>query len=126
MEIDQREIENYLKEIREAVSVARYQIAIREKNLELYMDYVFSESQCRKILLSLNVGDFSEAVWNIHPRYGEEILYIFGKEVWLLPRLGGAEEQVLLYLKLNKLPDQYVIVVSCHRQEFPLTYRFRI
>ncbi len=42
-----------------------------------------------------------------------------------LPRYGGNEETVSLYIKFNKLTNQYVIVISLHKQEFPLSYKFK-
>ncbi len=63
------------------------------------MDYVFTEEDAKRLILSLTVYDFSKAVHNDHPQYPEEILYIFGKDINLLPRFGGAEEWVSLYYK---------------------------
>lgn len=91
----------------------------------MYDTYVFSEEKCKEILLELSVEDFSDAVHNDHPSHPEEILYIFGKEVQLLPLLGGSEEMVGLYIKFNKLTNMYVIVISFHKQEHPLDYKFR-
>lgn len=89
------------------------------------MDYVFTEEDAKKVILSLKVFDFSDAVWNEHPQHPEEILYIFGKDIKMLPRYGGVEQIVPLYIKFNKLKDQFVIVISFHKQEYPLTYQFR-
>ena len=71
------------------------------------------------------VYDFSDAVKNDHPQHPEEILYIFGKDINLMPRYGDSEEKVSLYIKFNKLTNQYVIVISFHKQEYPLTYKFK-
>ena len=125
MEITREEIEEYLADIKRAINLGRYQISARDKNRQLYLDYVFSETQCKQVLLSLTADDFSEAVRNDHPKYSEEILYIFGKDVLLLPRFGGEEERVSLYIKFNKLQNHYLIVISFHKQEFPLRYKFR-
>lgn len=80
---------------------------------------------CREIVLSLGVEDFSDAVQNEHTQYSEEVLYIFGKDISLLPRFGGDDEIVSLYIKFNKLKDQFLIIISFHKQEFPLKYRFK-
>ena len=58
-------------------------------------------------------------------QYSYEILYIFGKEIKLVPKFGGDEEVVPLYIKFNKLSNQYVIIISLHRQEYPLIYKFK-
>ena len=94
MEITREEVEEYLADIKRAINLGRYQISARDKNRQLYLDYVISETQCKQVLLSLTADDFSEAVRNDHPKYSEEILYIFGKDVFLLPRFDGEKERV--------------------------------
>ena len=89
------------------------------------MDYVFTEEDAKKVILSLTAYDFSDAVQNDHPQHLQEILYIFGKDINLMPRYGDSEEKVSLYIKFNKLTNQYVIVISFHKQEYPLTYKFK-
>ena len=125
MQVTREEVRDYLREVKKSVNAGRYQISPRTKNQSLYIDYVFSEERCKKILLDLEVEDFSDAVQNDHPQHSEEILYIFGKEVLLLPKQGGDEETVALYIKFNKLANLYVIVISFHKQEYPLTYKFK-
>lgn len=53
----------------------------------------------KKILLDLRIEDFCEAVQNEKPEYSHEILYVFGKEVYLLPRFGGEKEKFRYILK---------------------------
>ena len=120
------EIQSYLNEIKELVTVGKYQISNRDKNQQLYIDYVFSEEQCKKIILDLTVENFSDAVQNEHSKHPEEILYIFGEKVNLLPKQGGEEKTVDLYIKFNKLNanNSYLIVISFHEQEYPLMYKF--
>ncbi|MCR4696366.1 MAG: hypothetical protein K5654_03540 [Lachnospiraceae bacterium] len=125
MEVTRDEVSDYLREVKESVKDGRYQIANRTKNQSLYIDYVFSEERCKEILLDLEVDDFSDAVQNDHPQHPEEILYIFGKEVELLPKQGGDEETVALYIKFNKLANLYVIIISFHKQDYPLIYKFK-
>ncbi len=125
MEVTREEVAKYLCEVKSAVNAGRYQISDRSKNWSLYIDYVFSEELCKQIILDLKVEDFSDAVRNDHPQYPDEILYIFGKEVLLLPKYGGEEELVALYIKFNKLTNYYVIVISFHKQEYILPYKFR-
>lgn len=125
MNVTRNDVEKYLSEVHNAVNVGRYQIAARQKNQELYIDYVFSEADARNIILSLEVEDFSSAVQNEHPQYPEEILYIFGKDVKLISRYEGVEELVPLYIKFNKIQNYYLIVISFHKQDYPLTYKFK-
>lgn len=125
MNVTKSDVEQYLADVFAAVNVGRYQISSRQKNQDIYMDYVFTEEDAKKVILSLTVYDFSHAVQNDHPQHPEEILYIFGKDINLMPRYGDSEEKVSLYIKFNKLTNQYVIVISFHKQEYPLTYKFK-
>lgn len=125
MNVTKSDVEQYLSDVFATVNAGRYQISPRQKNQDIYMDYVFTEEDAKKVLLSLTVYDFSDAVKNDHPQHPEEILYIFGKDINLMPRYGDSEEKVSLYIKFNKLTNQYVIVISFHKQEYPLTYKFK-
>lgn len=125
MNISRAEVDKYLEDVRRLVNHGRYRISARKKNELIYDEYVFSEARCKEIIMNLKVEDFSKADYNDHPDYSEEILYVFGKEVQLLPKYGGDEETVALYIKFNKLSNMYIIVVSFHKQEYPLKYQFK-
>lgn len=75
-------------------------------------------------MLSLTVADFSGIVQNEHKGYEHERLYVFGKDVELLERMGGKSKTVSLYIKLNKLDNCYLIVISLHEQRHPMKYYF--
>lgn len=128
MEVTIADIEQYLDEVKQAVNVGRYKIELnenRQDNQRLFMDYVIDEVMRKRILLSLMATDFSEVLQNEHSGFEHERLYVFGKEVKLLRRFGSGEEVVPLYIKFNKLDSQYLIVISFHKQRFPLKYRFK-
>lgn len=125
MAITEPDVEKYLYDLFVSVNEGRYQISSRSKNDSIFQDYIFSEEDAKNVILSLTASDFSEAVPNEHSQYLDEILYIFGKDINLLPRFGGDEERISLYIKFNKLINQYVIVVSFHEQEYPIKYRFK-
>ena len=125
MNVTKSDIAQYLSDVFAAVNAGRYQISPRQKNQDIYMDYVFTEEDAKEVILSLTAYDFSDAVQNDHPQHPEEILYIFGKDINLMPRYGDSEEKVSLYIKFNKLTNQYVIVISFHKQEYSLTYKFK-
>lgn len=125
LDLSREEVGQYLEEVKQAVRNDRYRVSPRGKNEELYVTYILSEAKCKEILLELCVEDFSEAVHNEHPSHPEEVLYIFGKNVQLLTRFGGEEETVALYIKFNKLANMYVIVISFHKQQYPLNYKFK-
>ena len=125
MNVTKSDVEAYLLDVRAAVNSGRYQISPRPKNKNIYIDYVFTEVDAKNVILSLTAENFSDAIQNDHPQHPEEILYVFGKDIKLLPRYGGEEELVSLYIKFNKLTNQYLIVISFHEQEYPLTYKFK-
>ncbi|MGN0170916.1 MAG: hypothetical protein ACI39H_09180 [Lachnospiraceae bacterium] len=128
MQITRDEITAYLLEIKDAVRDGRYRIdrnAKRQDNIDLFLSYVIDEAQAKDILLSLEVADFSEIRNNDHQGYEEELLYVFGKDVTLLERMGNEEKPVSLYIKINKLDNNFVIVISFHEQNYPLKYYFK-
>ena len=128
LSIDQKDIEQYLSEVKEAVEKDNYRLdrnARRQDNINLFLDYVIDEAKAKEIILSLTVMDFSEILQNEHKGYEHENLYVFGKDVSLLERNGTEEKTVSLYIKFNKLENCFVIVISFHEQKHPLTYYFK-
>ena len=128
MNITIQDIEIYLSEMKEAVKNGRYRMdrnMRRLNNLDLFLDYVIDEAKAKEILLSLTAEDFSELRKNGHKGFENELLYIFGKDVVLLERIGMEEKKVSLYIKLNKLENRFVIVVSFHEQRYSLGYYFK-
>ena len=125
MNISREDVERYLSDVKEAIRKGNYTVSARDKNNQLFLDYIINEQKRTEILLDLTVEDFSEVVNNEHPNFAHELLYIFGKDIKLTPRFGGAERSVSLYIKFNKLKNMNVIVISFHEQEHPLNYAFR-
>lgn len=124
MNVTKSDIEHYLSDVFSAVNAGRYQISPRQKNHEIFIDYLLQEEDAKKIILSLTIYDFSDVTQNEHEKYKDEILYIFGKEVTLKARYKDIDEKVNLYIKFNKLNNHYVYVISFHKQEYPLSYKF--
>ena len=128
LNIDKRDIEQYLSEVKEAVENDRYRLdrnAKRQDNINLFLDYVIDETKAKEIILSLTAIDFSEILQNKHKGFEHENLYVFGKDVTLLERNGTERKTVSLYIKFNKLESCFIIVISFHEQKHPLTYYFR-
>lgn len=125
MHFEKKDIEEYLQGVWNAIDAGKYQIASRPKNRELLIDYVISEKEVVDIIKSLTLMDFSDAVPNDHKGMEHEILYIFGKDIDLLERFENRERTVSLYIKFNKISDQYLFVISFHEQEHPLSYYFK-
>ena len=128
MDITQNEIEVYLAEVKKAIQNNRYRIeknSRRQDNIDLFVNYVIDETIAKDILLGLKATDFSEILRNEHKGYEHELLYVFGKDVELLERMGNTGKTVSLYIKFNKMDSCYVIVVSLHEQRYPIKYYFK-
>ena len=118
----------YLCKVKDAIKKDNYQIANnsrRKDNKKLFWDYIIDEKMAKEILLELTAYDFSEILQNEHRGYKNEFLYVFGKDVRLLERLGSDEKLVHLYIKFNRLDDGYVVVISLHEQKYPISYYFK-
>lgn len=128
LDITLNDVEVYLTEVKEAVRKNRYRIELnsrRQDNRNLFFDYVIDETMAKDILLGLTATDFSEILQNEHKGFEHELLYVFGKNVELLERIGNVSKIVPLYIKFNKLDNCYIIVVSLHEQKYPLNYYFK-
>ena len=128
LNIDKKDIEQYLSEVKKAIEKDRYRLdrnIRRQENTNLFLDYVIDEAKFKRIILSLTVMDFSKILKNEHKGYEHERLYVFGKDVLLLERNGTEEKTISLYIKFNKLENCFVIVISFHEQKYPLTYYFK-
>ena len=128
MNIDKKDIEQYLSEVKKAVENDRYRLdrnARRQDNINRFLDYVIDEAKAKEIILNLTAMDFSGILQNEHKGFEHERLYVFGKDVILLERNGTEEKTVSLYIKFNKLENCFVIIISFHEQKHPLTYYFK-
>lgn len=128
MSLTKNEINSYLIQIKDAIRNNRYRIErnpFRQENNHLFMDYVFDEKMAKDLLLKIEINDFSERKRNEHKGYEHEYLYIFGKDVMLLERFGEGRKRISLYIKLNLINHRCVIVVSLHKQKYPLKYYFK-
>ena len=128
MVVDEDNVRKYLIELKKLIITGRYRIdtnSKRQKNSQLYTDYIIDEKKSKIILLDLEVEDFSHTLNNEHEGFEHEILYVFGKEIGLTQRFGTEVENAALYIKFNKLGNSYVIVISFHKQDYPLSFPFK-
>lgn len=126
--IDESEINDYLGEAKKLILDGKFRIALnsnRLTNLSLFDEYLINEESVKSILLNLTVYDFCEKVQNKHANFNHEWLYVFGKEIDLIKRFEEKNEMVPLYIKFNKIEDKFLIVVSFHKQKYPLVYYFQ-
>ena len=117
--IDKSEIADYLTKAKKLIVQNKFSIALnsnRMTNLSLFDEYLIDEERIKIILLDLTEDDFCEKVQNKHVQFQHEWLYIFGKE---------KSEVVPLYIKFNMIENKFVIVISFHKQKYPLVYYFR-
>ena len=126
--IDESEINDYLGEAKKLILDGKFRIALNSNwltNLSLFDEYLINEESVKSILLNLTVYDFCEKVQNKHANFNHEWLYVFGKEIDLIKRFEEKSEMVPLYIKFNKIEDKLLIVVSFHKQKYPLVYYFQ-
>lgn len=86
-----KDIDSYLIKVKNAIRKNRYRIEMnsrRQDNRELFLTYVIDEEMAKDILMGLTATDFSERLQNEHEEYEDEMLYVFGKDVELLERMG--------------------------------------
>lgn len=126
--IDKSEIADYLSRAKKLIVQNKFCIALnsnRMTNLSLFDEYLIDEERIKIILLDLTEDDFCEKVQNKHVQFQHEWLHIFGKEISLMKRYEEKSEVVPLYIKFNMIENKFVIVISFHKQKYPLVYYFR-
>lgn len=80
MNIDKKDIEQYLSEVKEAVENDRYRLEQNDKrqdNINLFLDYVINEAKAKEIILSLTAMDFSEILQNEHKGFEVSAYILF-------------------------------------------------
>ena len=126
--VDKSEIIDYLSCAKKLIVQNKFSIALnsnRMTNLSLFDEYLIDEERIKIILLDLTEDDFCETVQNKHVQFQHEWLYVFGKEISLMKRYEEKSEVVPLYIKFNMIENKFVIVISFHKQKYPLVYYFR-
>ncbi len=128
LDVTKEGIELYLKDVKNAIKAKKYRLernSRRADNNELFYNYVINSDKVEEIILSLTVMDFSRVLNNEHKGFEYELLYVFGKKVELLERFGNRKKSVELYIKFNKLSNNYLIIISFHEQRYPIIYYFK-
>lgn len=124
------EIKKYLDDLRRLVLDGMYVISKnenRQENNDFIEEYKIDSKKEKEILLSLQFDDFCYAVDNEKEEFAHERLYIFCKEYEL--DNWGSLESVEIYIKTNitktRRGEEYMIVVSFHKRNKPITYLFK-
>ncbi|WWB85600.1 hypothetical protein V5F90_22385 [Priestia aryabhattai] len=126
----EEEIKQYLSEFKDLVRSRDYTIAQNEnriENIEFIETYKIDSEKEREILLSLEYDDFCYAVDNKKKEFAHEKLYVFCKvcplDNW------GELENVEVYIKSNitqtRKKKDFMIVISFHKRNKPITYLFK-
>lgn len=121
--VDKSEIIDYLSCAKKLIVQNKFSIALNSNRMT--NSSLFDEERIKSILLDLTEDDFCEKVQNKHVQFQHEWLYIFGKEISLMKRYEEKSEVVPLYIKFNMIENKFVIVISFHKQKYPLVYYFR-
>ncbi|MFC9418536.1 hypothetical protein ACIG6B_07855 [Bacillus mobilis] len=124
------EIEQYIIEFKKLIKTNRFTISRNEKrkeNIEFLEAYKINASKVKEILLNIGVHDFCYAVDNKNLSFSYEKLYIFCLQYEL--DNWGQKKSVDIYVKTNLIENKdrnkYMIVVSFHKRNKPVTYLFR-
>ncbi|PGC13753.1 hypothetical protein COM08_26760 [Bacillus wiedmannii] len=124
------EVEQYIFEFKKLIKTNRFTISRNEKrkeNIEFLEAYKINVSKVKEILLNIGVHDFCYAVDNKNPNFAYEKLYIFCPQYEL--DNWGQNKSIDIYVKKNLIENKdrnkYMIVVSFHKRNKPVTYLFR-
>lgn len=98
-----------------------YTIANRDKYKKLKQHYILPDKKVKEILRNLNHTDFIRKDRSNHVEHRQDTVYIFKKEVLLMPRLQeNAEYQnILIYIKLTWPihSEDKLFVISFHEDD---------
>lgn len=75
------------------------------------------EKYLEEVKSAINAGKYR--VWMNHRRQDNQDLFID----YVIDE--KKREQISLYIKFNKLEEQYVIIISFHKQGYPLKYKVK-
>lgn len=123
--IKKEEIEELLFKIKKNITDNGYLVlSNRGKNMEFCKNYAINSKILKNIISKLNVSDFSEILFNEHPGYEKEKLFVFAPVLKLID-LNGQRKDIQVYLKINYIEiKRTAIVVSFHEAMHELKYMF--
>lgn len=110
-------IERIRDTVRTGILGEDYTIIPRDKNRWLRRDYNITDIRIRQILLDLQMGDFVKAAKSDQPKFAQDIIYVFKKDVSLLPRWQEEADYIVvrLYIKITwPREDLKMLIISFH------------
>ncbi len=125
----QNEIFNYLEQIKQCVNENRFVVLTkgesRQKNLDFINKYNLNSERQKSILLSLSVQDFCYSMLSVNENNYNHVLYVFAPQKNLFPFGFDESELVIIYIKMDYLNGNKVVMVSFHQAEKEITYCFK-
>lgn len=118
-------IKKYLISVKSAVEAGNYRVTYSVENIALGDKFLLSEAKEKEIIMNLEATDFSEIKVSDDPNFAGHLLYVFGKDEFLIRVDDFERESVCLYIKFDKISDKYVVVVSLHEAENEIVYAFK-
>ena len=110
-------IERIQDTVRTGILGEDYTIIPRDKNRWLRRDYNITDLRIRQILLDLQMEDFVKAAKSDQPKFAQDIIYVFKKDVSLLPRWQEEADYIVvrLYIKITwPREDLKMLIISFH------------
>ncbi len=124
-EVTKEEVEILLQKIKKNIITNGYLVlSNRGKNMEFCKKFAINSKILKNIISKLTVEDFSSVLFNEHPGYENEKLYVFAPKLKLVD-LKGQRQDMQVYLKINYIEvKRTAIVVSFHEALHNLEYMF--
>ena len=124
-EVTKEEVEILLQKIKKNIITNGYLVlSNRGKNMEFCKKFAINSKILKNIISKLTVEDFSSVLFNEHPGYENEKLYVFAPKLKLVD-LKGQRQDMQVYLKINYIEvKRTAIIVSFHEALHNLEYMF--
>jgi hypothetical protein len=94
----------------------------RKDNVEFMDAYGLNYESVKEVLLKLEVSDFCYGLKSVNLGNVGEVLYVFCPQVGLVAY--GVSMTIGVYTKLSIEGGDWVVVVSFHERNKPITYLF--
>ena len=111
---DYRKVERFLSSIKPYLKTGEFKVKPSSKNNEFDKKYNLKHKQKTEILCSLCADDCVKIAPNDNPRYEDNELFVFQKNVEL--EVYGEQSQAKLYIKMYLTQNSVILVISFHEE----------
>ncbi len=111
---DYRKASSFLSSIKPYLKTGEFNVRPSPKNKEFDKKYNLKHEQKAKILCSLCADDCVRIAPNDNPRYEDNELFVFQKNVEL--EVYGEQSQAKLYIKMYLTQNSVILVISFHEE----------